>query len=259
MSKRKHDARQLAFEFDLDAEPIPTLSDPIEALKAAGIFGKLAYYCSSWGTVRDASVPYSPRSISFPCNLLQDDKTGAWRLDLTTPANASNGLVQRIAEITGLKPQWSTEGRGMDGRWHHAVDLAEDKGIDRLLASLEHTTSNMALTAIGHGVHYGRLSLGLARKALATLNVCEPDDRSHALLARDGMNPCRSFGGPNICTGHQFTAEQRAWAEIHAIEDGWVTKPTVDKDGNTKRYSVVTNEGWRRRGEEPPPRYAKAA
>lgn len=258
MSKRKPDSRQLAFSFETAVSTV-SVSDPVAALKAAGIFGEVASYCSSWGTVRDKSVPYTPRSISFPCNLDRDEKTGVWRLFLTTPANGSNALVKRISEVTGLTPEWSTKRRGMDGRWHHAVDLANDKGIHHLLASLEHTTRDRALDAIGHGVHYGRLSVGLARDALVNLAVVEPEDRSHGLLVGNGMNPCRTFGGPNICTGHQFTSAQRAWAEIHAIEDGWVTKPKVDKDGNTKMYSVVAPEGWRRRGQEPPAKYAKAA
>lgn len=254
---RKLDPRQMAFDFEAEMAVTPSppaAVDMVQLLIDAGlIHGSYDYRCNA-GTLQDHSVPYIPRSIAFPCAVVEDG--GAWRLLLKTPANGGLPFVQRVASITGLTPEWVPENRGY-GQWHHAVDLATDAGIDRLLGTLEYTTIDAAATGIGFGVQSGSLSIANARRALAVLGIIEPADRSAAFLAGDGMAPSAACGAPNIYDREK--AGRAAWAHVHAIEDGWVTKPVVNRDGHVSRYSVVTAEGWRRRGVEHSGRYAKAA
>lgn len=247
---RKPDPRQFAFDFEAATALTPSPAaavDMVQLLIDSGLLPNEYCYTLNQGTLQDHSVSYIPRSIAFPCTVVEHG--GRWRLLLSTPANGGLPFVQRVAAITGLTPEWDAEIRGY-GHWHHAVDLATDAGIDRLLGSLEYTTVEAAASAIGYQVEHGRLSIANARRALAVLGIAEPADRSAALLAGEGMSPCRTGGASNI---------RDPWAHVHAIEDGWVTKPVLSRQGHVTRYSVVTAEGWRRRGVTHSGKYAKAA
>lgn len=253
---RKPDSRQIAFDFEgATVHPAsPTASvDMVQQLIDAGFIPDGYRFDIDGNTLRDPDVPYVPRSISFPCSVvLCGDE---WKLLLRTPSNGSLPFVKRVATVTGLTPEWKPSNDR--GQWHHAVDLATDDGIDRLLGTLDFTTVEMAARGIRFGVECGVLSLANARRGLLTLGIAEPADRSAAFLAGEGMAPCAMMGAPNI-----FDRADRGrapWAQVHAIEDGWVTRPVMNSQGHVSRYSVVTAEGWRRRGVEHSGKYAKAA
>lgn len=244
MARKSHPA-QIAFDFTIPE----VASDPVQACRDAGIFNALGNYDPLHGTVQDLSVPYTPRSFSFPVRLYRDERSAQWMLDLSTPAMESIPLVRRIAKVTGIEPQWRS-GPARYGQWHHAVDLATDKGIARLLSTQEHTIPKYTLRAIGFGLHTGELSTKEARRALGIMGIPEPFDRSAKMLAGDGLRVCRTVLVPVIDGDDPGVG---AWGNIHAIEDGWITKPRPGKHGR------MTEEGWRRRGETPPAPFKRAA
>ncbi|KQO66600.1 MULTISPECIES: hypothetical protein [Methylobacterium] len=204
-------------------------------LVASGIANE---YIAGLGALRDPDnrAPYSPRSIGFPVRLHRvggpfqpPTAPRIWELHLSTPACGDLPFVRRVEEVTGLRAIWAS-GPGTLGQWHHAVDLANDDGWERLASSMEHTEPRMVANAIRMHVAVGSLSAANGRRLLLAVGVAEPETR--ACLNPDSSMQS-SLGG---------------WQAIHAVEDGLVAP------GNPKRntYARVTDAGWRSVGREPP-------
>ena len=175
------------------------------------------------GAFRDETAPYTPRSLAFPVSLVEID--GALRLLLSTPATGDLPFVKRIEEVTGLRAEWLSSARSHYtlGQWHHAVDLADDAGWQRLAASMEHTTPEDVARAVGYHVVSGQLSVENGRALLEAVCEDEPADRSEAELVAmrpgSGPGPCMSPSG---------------WGAVHAVEDGWLI---VDKKRREARFT----------------------
>lgn len=241
-------ARQAKAAAKTKAEPAPsTEPDAMERLVASGIANE---YIAGLGALKDPDTPYSPRSIGFPVTIHRvggsyqpPTAPKIWELHLSTPACGNLAFVRRVEEVTGLKAIWSpNRGRAGLGQWHHAVDLANDAGWERLASSMEHTEPRMVADAVGIHVGNGELSVANGRRLLLAVGVEEPDEHACPNLS---INP---DGG--------LVSSLGGWEAIHAVEDGLITP------GNPKRsiYAQATDAGWRSVGNEPPtPEQLKAA
>ncbi|MCG5246924.1 hypothetical protein LPC10_17440 [Methylorubrum sp. B1-46] len=223
-----------------EPEPAP---DAMARLVASGISNE---YLAGLGALRDPDAPWSPRSIGFPVRLHRvggpfqpPTAPRIWELHLSTPACGDLPFVRRVEEVTGLKAKWVST--ASMGGWHHAVDLSNDEGWERLAASMEHTEAGWVTSAVGMHVLDGSLGTANARRLLLAIGVSEPAART-----------CPNIR-PNPDAGLQMSLG--GWEAIHAVEDGLIVP------GNPKRntFARVTDAGWRSVGKEPPTKEALAA
>lgn len=246
LRRQRAEAAALKADAEVEPEPVVPVAEPAPAedamarLVASGITNE---FLAGLGALRDPDSPYTPRSIAFPVTLHRvggrfqpSTAPRIWELHLSTPACGGLPFVRRVEEVTGLKARWvhDTDSRGMCGQWHHAADLANDAGWERLASSMEHTTLDGVARAAGMHVGDGSLSAANARRLLNAIGFAEPETRS-----------C-----PNLCP-HSDGGMQTSlvgWEAIHAVEDGLIVP------GNPKRgtYARVTVAGWRSVGKEPP-------
>jgi hypothetical protein len=235
MSKRKPDARQLAFDFEAAREPW-TLDRVAAVLESAGVPAS-GYSVRFHGSLHDTTAPFIPRSRSFPLDVQIVD--GEVRLWMRTPAVGSLPFVQRVEAVLGVLARWDEDRRQvMHGQWLHAVDLCTDERWPELMASREHTIDLAITRAVAIHVEQGDLSLANAKEILHVLGVAEPLDRSEGFLfGPRGMRPCRTAQAPNL----HGTELVHAWGIIHAFEDGWVSVPT-----KKNRHPRVTFKYWQR-------------
>lgn len=238
---KRQRAEAAALKAEVEPEPVVPVSEPVPAEDAMARL--VASGIASLGALRNPeAASYTPRSIGFPVTL---QRVGGpfqpptvpriWELHLSTPACGDLPFVRRIEEVTGLKAKWVPDSpRGSLGQWHHAVDLATDEGWERLASSMEHTTQEGVVRAVGIHVGRGDLSAANGRRLLSAVGVPEPDTRA-----------CPNIR-PNPDGGLQSSLD--GWETIHAVEDGLVVP------GNSKRhtYAQVTEAGWRSVGKPPP-------
>lgn len=216
MTRRRPDPRQFAFDF---SAPLPWTEERLaQVLLDQGIV--TTPYCLriNYGTLQDDSVPWSPRSYSFPVSVELAD--GAVRLWLRTPAGGSLPFVRRVEAALGVRAVWDDSRPNiMDARWHHAIDLASEGRLEELFASREHTTDRLIARAVVLALEWGKCKPADARHAFGALGIPEPEDRSDAFLFEGGgLRPCRSVGAPNL----RPTELVHCWGMLHALEDGWV-------------------------------------
>ncbi|MGC5781743.1 hypothetical protein [Methylobacterium sp. NFXW15] len=229
MAKRRPDPNQLALDFS------PwTTERLIQVLNDRGVITSPYILSISAGTLQDPSVPYSPRSYSFPVSVELVD--GAVRLWLRTPATGALPFVKRVEAVLGVRAVWDESRVGaVDARWHHAVDLVTDGRWRDLLDSREHTEDRMIVRAAQLGLEWGKMKPYEAREILAALGIEEPADRSDAFLfGPTGLRPCRSVQVPNL----YLTSPVEGWGMVHAFEDGWVR--------TVKGHAKVTSAYWQR-------------
>lgn len=194
--------------------------------------GLANFYSLSMGySLRDETMPFTPRSIAFPVTLRRD-RAGRPYLFLSTPACADLPYVRRVEEVTALKAVWSPDhGAAHGGMWHHAIDLANDAGWERLAGSLEHTVISYVLQAVALKLFWGELSVGNARALLERIGVPEPADARPAILG----SWAKPFGA-SVTNNYPH-----GWGSVRAIELGWATPKR--KKGKREIEAAFTEAG----------------
>lgn len=196
-------------------------------------------------------APRYPKSRMFAWPISVDRHDD--RLTICHAAMACEPFVARVMSTLGVACEIDPHPPGCHGTYHHAVDLANDRHMNDLIASAEYTTGRAIMRGIVINAMSGRLTTDNARvilgKALPDIAAVEPDDRSeHALSARGGIlrpafiddNSGTSKPGAagkgrwavNLHSRRDPVAE--LWATIHGIEEGYFKR---DKRGDYHQMS----------------------
>jgi hypothetical protein len=228
------DTRQFSFDFML---PPPPPARPIaEALIAAGLVGN--EFSLSLGLTNHDEVPAPSRLYQFPLEYFSPDREGVEGIYLRHPGLADLPFVKRVSEIVGFDVQHREEdefGRAFGdlGHWWHAVDLMTKEHWRHLMETRHLTTDEDIDHAVQFGLEYGNINVEIARTILAELGKAEPEGRSRAMLAGDGMSPwlinINSNNGKPIKNPTNWALNVRrfdgaAWMLVHGLEDGWFTR-----------------------------------
>ncbi|KQX40368.1 hypothetical protein ASD04_06990 [Devosia sp. Root436] len=113
----------------------------------------------------------------------------------------------------------------MDGQRMHAADLATDKHLAELVRTAYLTTRERVYDAIASNLSH-ILSAKNARRLMVWMQETdprhEPSDRSAAVLATGML--LISSGNFVQFDDRKYSVRARAWAALHALEDGWVKR-----------------------------------
>jgi hypothetical protein len=199
----------------------PEFDSPVAVkLRAAGFRWGYGYY----HRLEDKDCKYRSRLMRCPCSI-QFFTDGEPELFAEYKGAENRPFVKRIEEITGLAVV-VVENDDDTNSWPHAIDLVNDVSLDELFETFDFTSAEDVVSVISQKVFSGQLSINNARMLIAY--CCEKDgvarpepaDKSVAHMRRylDVHNTLRA---PNMCGGDPVDA----WAAIHAVELGCVTKP----------------------------------
>lgn len=138
------------------AAPVERAPDPLaEKLVATGLVPG-DWYLHLNSCLRDNEWSGAPsRMFLFPVEYVKADRRGDGQsaLLLYHPALADMPYAMRVYELTGIKPHWEPldeygRDRGLNRRWHHAVDLCTKAHWRDLLASRHLTDDALILDAV---------------------------------------------------------------------------------------------------------------